>query len=69
MWFVEGTGVLGRITPAGTIAESVAVPSQFPGLGEMVMGPDGSLWFTESNSGRIGRFQPSAQQGSSCSAR
>lgn len=47
LWFTEGTGAIGRISPAGTITEfsSGLQPEGHPS--EIVAGPDGNLWFTE----------------------
>ena len=52
------SGDLGRITPAGQVAE---FPLPAEGSGELeasgiVAGPDGSLWFTESGASKIGRI-------------
>jgi YD repeat-containing protein len=54
LWFTEvGSGAIGRITPAGTIAQ-FAIPA--PAFG-ITAAPDGNLWFTyhafSNNVGRI----------------
>jgi streptogramin lyase len=48
---------IGRMTPAGEVTE---FSLSYPGvaLEYIVVGPDGNLWFTESNNGSIGRINP-----------
>jgi streptogramin lyase len=48
--------VIGRITPAGVLAE-FAVPTTGD-LGGIVAGPDGNLWFTDAGRNEIGRMSP-----------
>lgn len=66
VWFTEEFGGrIGRITPAGVITEfpiGRPVPGCDPDIepcgvrpGGIAAGPDGNLWFTEYNGGRIGR--------------
>src|SRR5262249_48716078 len=53
IWFVEGSvSKIGRITPDGAITEFPVPPSDDPHA--IVAGPDGNLWFTEYEVGRIG---------------
>jgi virginiamycin B lyase len=55
MWFTEQTGHrIGRINPAGTIAE-FDLPNGGNPMG-LAAGPDGKMWFTESPGHRIGRI-------------
>jgi streptogramin lyase len=54
---------IGRITTAGVITE-YPVPTEVAAhqvgiLGQMAVASDGSIWFTESNLGQVGRFWPS----------
>ncbi len=71
LWFAEGgeggnvgigrNGRIGRITTAGVITEFALppTPNNTPiGPNDIVAGPDGNLWFTESNSAQIGRITP-----------
>jgi virginiamycin B lyase len=69
IWFTNGgsdvgvSGVYGgqidRITPAGTVSE-YQIPSPNSEPNDLVAGPDGNLWFTEStlHGGVIGRITP-----------
>lgn len=56
-------GALGRVTTSGAITEftlptsSNSNPGYFT-IGAMTVGFDGALWFTEPQSGKIGRFAP-----------
>jgi streptogramin lyase len=59
LWFCEvGGNKIGRMTPAGTIAEFPLPNSNSKPFG-IARGPDGNLWFTEANAARIGRITPS----------
>jgi virginiamycin B lyase len=50
-------GRIGRITIGGVVTEfPLPVPSSQPD--KIVLGPDGNLWFTEHNGGKIGRITP-----------
>ena len=49
----------GRITPTGTITE-FAIPTPFSGPEGITTGPDGNLWFTESDGNKIGRLSVSS---------
>src|SRR4029077_187725 len=50
---------IGRITIAGMITEFPIPTANGEPLG-IAAGPDGALWFTESNGNKIGRIPPSA---------
>jgi streptogramin lyase len=52
-----GAGDIARITTTGVITE-YAIPTANSGAFNIVAGPDGNLWFTESHSGKIGRITP-----------
>ncbi len=54
LWFTDGVGGIGRITPSGSITE-FPVPG---GAFRITAGPDGNLWFTEYSRGKIGRITP-----------
>jgi streptogramin lyase len=54
LWFTDGAGEIGRITPSGSITE-FPVPS---GSFRITAGPDGNLWFTGYSTGEIGRITP-----------
>jgi streptogramin lyase len=67
LWFTEfSRDGIGRITPAGVVTEfHNGITSTLPtGQGThakpagIVAGPDGNLWFAESNASRIGRITP-----------
>jgi streptogramin lyase len=55
MWFTDtGTNAIGKITPAGAIAEyTIPTPASGP-RGITTVAADGSLWFTESTASQIG---------------
>jgi streptogramin lyase len=53
-------GLIGRITPAGTISE-FALPTANAQPFGITLGPDGNLWFTEDN-GKIGRLHVTIEQ-------
>src|SRR6185437_14000891 len=48
---------IGRISPAGDIAE-FALPSAGAGPDGIALGPDGNVWFSESDGDKIGRITP-----------
>jgi streptogramin lyase len=52
LWFTDGAGEIGRITPSGAIT-AFPVPD---GAWGITAGPDGNLWFTEEGGGKIGRI-------------
>jgi streptogramin lyase len=59
LWFTEGTGAIGRITPAGVLTEFTFGLSTGATPSGIAAGPDGNLWFTDNSSpGRIGRITP-----------
>lgn len=69
LWFTEPQrDSIGRITPSGIVTEfssGITTGGTAPnGVGtgafpnHIVAGPDGNLWFTESNGNRIGRITP-----------
>jgi sugar lactone lactonase YvrE len=73
MWFTETTwhsgrrgrvftgSAIGRITPAGRITE-YPLPAAGSDPGGITTGPDGNLWFTESEgNGKIGRITPAGR--------
>src|SRR5262249_56662781 len=51
-------GAIGRISPAGIIAELSAGLSPGGQVNGITTGPDGNLWFTEANFNVIGRITP-----------
>jgi virginiamycin B lyase len=57
---LAGPGRIGRITPSGTITE-FPFPASAGFLGNLTVGSDGNLWFTEGYqyAGTIGRITPS----------
>jgi hypothetical protein len=60
LWFTEyGAGRIGRITPAGAIAEFPLAPGAKPA--GIAAGPDGNLWFTERGADRIGKITPAGR--------
>ena len=65
IWFVENSSsgaapIIGRITPAGVIAEFSAGLDVGQSIGALAAGPDGSLWFVKSGTGgaAIGKVAP-----------
>ncbi|HEY7360690.1 MAG TPA: NHL repeat-containing protein, partial [Streptosporangiaceae bacterium] len=58
LWFTEGAGRIGRITPQGAITEFSTGISPGAEPTGIAAGPDGNLWFTESAGNRIGRITP-----------
>jgi streptogramin lyase len=64
LWFTEGDGdggpapAIGEITPHGVVKEysTGITPGSTPV--DITQGPDGNLWFTEFNTGKIGRITP-----------
>jgi virginiamycin B lyase len=56
LWFTEGDHI-GRLTPAGTIAE-YARPTHEDRPGAIVAGPDGNLWFVAQTAKALGRITP-----------
>jgi virginiamycin B lyase len=63
VWFTESNSYMGRITlrgstPGGEITEYPLPPSSVidRGMGGIVTGPDGNLWFTEQGLNGIGRM-------------
>ena len=63
LWFSEsyngGNSKIGRITPAGTVAE-FALPNALSGPFGIAAGPDGNIWFTEqaATANKIGKITP-----------
>jgi streptogramin lyase len=58
--YVNGEAV-GKITPGGVISEFVTTTEAtlyYPGMGSIVGGPDGNVWFTEAGTNSIGRITP-----------
>ncbi len=57
LWFTDQAGMIGRLTPQGTLHEFALTGAGQPtGL---AVGPDGAIWFTEASAGRIGRITTS----------
>lgn len=58
VWFAEGSGTLGLLTP------STMAIKEFPGHsagGGIAVGPDSNVWFLEDGSSKIGYINPSTQ--------
>jgi virginiamycin B lyase len=56
LYFAEyGSGRIGQISIAGTIAE-FSVPTANSAPSGLSVGPDGNIWFTESNANKIGKL-------------
>ncbi len=68
MWFTlnaafgstnANTGnALGRISPDGSTQTSFALPTAGSGPADLVVGPDGNIWFTEFRVGQVGHIAP-----------
>ena len=54
---VGPSGLIGRITPSGLIAE-FPIPGAKSRPWGIAAGPDGDLWFTDPGKGKIGRITP-----------
>ena len=62
LWFAQpDTNTIGRMHVDGTLVNEYRIPSKSSGAGSLALGPDGSLWFTESAAGKIGRILPSGK--------
>lgn len=69
LWFagvryVSGgfTDVLGRVTPQGQVSEfELGTHPDNVGLSDIVVGPDGNLWFTEGGRTKVGRITTAGQ--------
>ncbi len=61
MWYIGnyqgGPNAIYRMNAQGTVTNMFAIPSAGSQPAQLVNGPDGSLWFTESAAGKIGRLQ------------
>ena len=55
VWVALG-GAIARITPAGQITRFLLPAPSY--AVELTTGPDGTLWFTELDTNKIGRFTP-----------
>jgi len=57
LWFAEtgGANALGRITPAGSIAE-YQIRRTTPRPQGICLGPDGNIYFTELSTNKVGRI-------------
>jgi len=62
MWFLEGAGRVGKISPSGAVTEYTLPGYTTSGLGPVPLnitaGSDGNAWFTEAAAGDIGRITP-----------
>src|SRR5262249_17825380 len=52
-----GSNKIGRITPTGTVADFL-IPTTNSQPEGVALGPDGNVWFAESNAGKLGRITP-----------
>ncbi len=63
LWFTDGTGEIGRITPGGSITEFrlISICGSYGTCAPhgITTAPDGNLWFTEAIGNTIGRITPS----------
>src|SRR5438477_495538 len=58
IWFTQlAAGLIGKISPSGTIAE-YPVPKLPVGPEGIAAGPDGNMWFTESAIGKVAKIDP-----------
>jgi streptogramin lyase len=59
LWFTDRlTHAVGVFDPAAESFQRIPTPTQQSAPYGMVTGPDGMLWFGESNGGRLGRLDP-----------
>ncbi|MEU8118355.1 hypothetical protein AB0C21_06565 [Spirillospora sp. NPDC049024] len=61
VWFSDNSGLVGRLDPATGAVTSYETPftnQGYPGMGDIVSGPDGKVWFTQPGVGRIGSVDP-----------
>ena len=70
LWFTEfssgGTSRIGRITTGGSITKEISLPSG-SGPGDITVGPDSRLWFTQGPGGKIGALSTTATTSSDVS--
>jgi streptogramin lyase len=58
-WILEqGNAKIGRMTTAGVVTNEYAVPSGETGQSGITVGPEGNIWFTDTEMGEIGRLIP-----------
>src|SRR5437868_9389475 len=57
LWFTDGAGEIGRITPSGAITEFPVSSGSF----HITAGPDGNLWFTGYSTGEIRPITPAGR--------
>ncbi len=65
LWFAASDGTIGKLDPKGRLA-TFTVPTEGAYPAGIAIGPDGKIWFAESQGNRIGRLDPAG--GSSCAA-
>jgi virginiamycin B lyase len=61
MWFTESSGSpggskIGRMTTAGVVTNEYPTTTSGSSPVAIVSGPDGALWFVESDAGNVGRI-------------
>ena len=64
LWFSEGAGMVGRITPRGRVAEfPLPTPAggNTPSLSGMTAGPDGAVWAVDGSNSQIDRIARDGQ--------
>ncbi|HET9794303.1 MAG TPA: hypothetical protein VFS34_07560, partial [Thermoanaerobaculia bacterium] len=59
VWFATSDGTIGRLDPNGRLT-TFTVPTEGSYPVGVAIGPDGKIWFTESEASRIGRLDPAA---------
>jgi virginiamycin B lyase len=58
-WIIEaGTGKIARMTTDGLVTNEYLVPSEETGQSGITVGPDGNIWFTDTEMSLIGKLVP-----------
>ncbi len=64
LWFSDldsSSPAIGRVSPDGTIEEFSAGLGARSEIGQIVAGPDGNVWFSDSGEGKVGRITSDGQ--------
>jgi len=60
VWYTTSANVVGYVTPTGSFTQfQVPTPGSQPF--DLTLGPDGNMWFTETNGSRVARVTPDGE--------